>query len=164
MAAALAASLALAACGGGSSDSSTTTTTAAPARSSTTVGVKSVDGIGTVLVDATGQALYAADQEAGGKIVCTGGCTSDWQPLAAPAGTPTAASAVGKLSVVERPDGTRQVAVAGKPLYTFADDPPGQVTGNGFDDDFAGTHFTWHAALAGGKQAQAKTQGGSYGY
>ena len=39
----------------------------------------------------------------------------------------------------------------GKPLYTFVQDTsPGQVTGNGFQDNFNGTTFTWTAATASG--------------
>ena len=34
-------------------------------------------------------------------------------------------------STITRPDGTKQLVVGGKPLYTFAQDKPGSVTGNG---------------------------------
>jgi predicted lipoprotein with Yx(FWY)xxD motif len=151
-AAAVAASLVLAACGGGGSSSTST-----PAATSTTVAVKPVSGIGNVLVDSAGKALYSSNVEAGGKVMCTGACTSFWKPLTVGSGNPTAASGAGKLSVVKRPDGTRQVALDGKPLYTFAQDAPGKVQGNGFSDDFAGQHFTWTAVLAGGKSSGSTT-------
>jgi predicted lipoprotein with Yx(FWY)xxD motif len=67
--AALAASLVLAACGDSASE------TAAPAGGGQTVAVKSIDGIGDVLVDAGGKALYASDVESDGKVHCTDGCT-----------------------------------------------------------------------------------------
>jgi predicted lipoprotein with Yx(FWY)xxD motif len=146
-AATLAASLVLAACGGGSSEP------AAPAGGGPTVAVKPVDGIGDVLVDAGGKALYAADVESDGKVHCTGACTAFWQPLTVDSGTPTGADGVGKLDVVERPDGGRQVTAGGKLLYTFSEDAAGEVEGNGFSDDFDGEHFTWSAVLAGGKVA-----------
>ena len=166
--AAAAATLALAACGGGD-DGAPSTSTAA---STGAVSVQRVDGIGSVLVDATGKALYTPDQESDGKVRCTGACASIWQPLLAPAsGTPKAAGDVGKLGVATRPDGSKQVTVDGKLLYTFSQDQPGKVDGNGFADDFAGRHFTWHAVLAGGSTAKSSDGGSSttpsrndYGY
>lgn len=156
---ALAASLALAACGG-SNDSSDSS---APAASGTTVAVKTIDGIGSVLVDAGGKALYTSDVEADGKIACTGACNSFWKPLTTDTAKPTASSDAGTVGVIKRPDGSMQVAVAGKPVYTFSEDSPGKVSGNGFTDDFAGKHFTWHAALAGGKSSSGGSSSGSQG-
>jgi predicted lipoprotein with Yx(FWY)xxD motif len=162
--AAIAASLALAACGGGSSSESS-------AGGGEAVGVKSVDGVGDVLVDSSGKALYASDVETGGKVRCVDACESFWKPLTVASATPTAASAtVGRLAVIRRPDGTRQVAIAGMPLYTFADDSAGQIKGIGFEDDFNGRHFTWNAVLAGGGLAtrsggdsSGDSSGGGYG-
>jgi predicted lipoprotein with Yx(FWY)xxD motif len=115
-----------------------------------TVRVAEVDGR-RVLVDDRGSALYSADQEADGRIRCTGDCLAFWLPLRAPAsGAPTAADGVtGKLGVVERDDGSRQVALDGKPVYRFSEDAPGQVTGDGLEDDFGGTTFTWRVLSAG---------------
>ena len=58
-----------------------------------------------------------------------------------------------QLGVIDRPDGTQQVTADGKPLYTFTEDSPGEVKGNGFSDDFGSQHFTWHAVLANGTTA-----------
>jgi predicted lipoprotein with Yx(FWY)xxD motif len=167
-AAALAASLALAACGGGGSDSSGSATAAA---NSMTVAVKSIDGVGDVLVDANGKALYASDVEADGKVRCTGACTSFWKPLTIDSAKPVAADGVGKLGLISRPDGAKQVTVGGKLLYTFSEDAPGKVEGNGFADDFDGRHFTWSAVLAGGDTAGSSgggasggSRGNDYGY
>jgi predicted lipoprotein with Yx(FWY)xxD motif len=166
--AALAASLALAACGssGGSSGSSTT-----PGGANATVAVKSIGGVGNVLVDSAGQALYTADVESGGKVMCTGACTSFWKPLTVGSGKPTAAGDVGKVGVITRPDGTKQVTVDGKPVYRFSQDQPGKVDGNGFADDFGGRHFMWSAVLAGGGTASSSGAGttstpsrNNYGY
>jgi predicted lipoprotein with Yx(FWY)xxD motif len=166
--AALAASLALAACGGGDSDSSDSATAAA---SGTTVAVKSIDGVGDVLVDSSGKALYASDVEADGKVHCTGACTSFWKPLTVDSAKPTVAGDVGSVGVVSRPDGAKQVTVGGKLLYTFSEDEPGKVEGNGFADDFDGRHFTWSAVLSGGHVAGASggsandaPRGNDYGY
>ena len=166
--------IALAACG--SSNSSTTSTSAATtgAASGATVSVKSVSGVGSVLVDSHGNTLYTNNRDSGSKVACTGQCTSIWPPLAAPSsGQPTSSdsSVQAKLGTVKLPDGSMQVTYNGKPLYTFVQDSPGQATGNGVTDSFGGTSFTWTAASGGGGgtgttsggAASPSTSGGSSG-
>ena len=154
--------LALAACGssGGSSSSG------ARRGTSSTVSVASVGGVANVLVDTAGKPLYTPDREADGMIRCTAVCTSFWMPLAPGAGTPNANGLT--FAVISRPDGSQQVTADGKPLYTFAEDSPGQLKGNGFADDFSGQHFTWHVVVAGGGAAPtapaSNSSGGGYGY
>jgi predicted lipoprotein with Yx(FWY)xxD motif len=150
--AALAAALVLPACGGTASSSST---------AKNTVAVKSIDGVGKVLVDSRGMPLYSSNLDAGGKPACTDACAAVWKPVTLASGTPSADAGAGKVGIVMRSDGTRQVAVAGRPLYTFVRDAPGKVTGNGVSDAFSGRHFTWAAVLAGGKSAAAGANGGS---
>jgi predicted lipoprotein with Yx(FWY)xxD motif len=165
-AAALTAALSLVACGGSSSSSSS------PAASSSssagqTVAVKTIAGLGDVLVDSSGMPLYTSNLDAGGTPACNGACADIWKPLTVASGAPSAASAVGTVATVTRPDGTKQVAVGGKPLYTFVQDAPGKPTGNGVTDSFAGHTFTWNAVLAGGTTAsgsgsQSGSTGGAY--
>jgi predicted lipoprotein with Yx(FWY)xxD motif len=154
--------LGLAACGSGGSDSSTRPTDAG----TSTVSTMQVDGIGNVLTDATGKTLYTPDQEANGQVLCSGACTMFWVPLAAGARSPTATEGVTNLGVINRPDGTTQVTGAGKPLYTFFQDSPGDVKGNGFADDFGAQHFTWRAVLADGTTASSSGTNGTtpFGY
>ena len=157
------ATVALAACGSsGSSESSG----AAAGGSAETVAVMQIDGVGDVLVDSSGRALYSPDEEASGTILCTDACAQIWTPLAAE-GTPTAASGVVQLGVVDRPDGSKQVTADGKPLYTFAQDSPGQLNGNNVSDDFGSQHFTWRAIMADGTAAtgtpDSGTDRGGYG-
>jgi predicted lipoprotein with Yx(FWY)xxD motif len=145
----VAAALVLGGCGGGGdSDSSGSSAPAA-----TTVSVQKLSGVGSVLVDQGGKAVYSSDLEAGGKIICGAGCTAFWKPVTVAGGKPTAPSDAVKLGVIKRPDGSMQVTAAGKPLYTFSEDSPGKVTGDGFTDDFDGHHFTWHVVSSGGKPA-----------
>jgi predicted lipoprotein with Yx(FWY)xxD motif len=118
--AALALSLAIAACG---SSGDNTSDGSSPAFS-----VKSIGG-NDLLVDASGKALYTNDQDTATKIACTGECTSIWVPLTS---------------------GGKPVISNGKPLYSFAEDSPGKVTGDGATDNFGGTTFTWSAATPGG--------------
>ena len=159
-AAAVTALVAIAGCGGGG---------AAATGPSATVTARQVTGAGTVLVDAKGLPLYAPAQEKGGRIMCTGSCTSIWRPLTISGGKP---SGPGGLGVVRRPDGTRQVTAGGRPLYRFAEDSAGKATGNGVMDAFGGHRFTWHVITAEGAPAKAggaaksggsSSGGGSYG-
>jgi predicted lipoprotein with Yx(FWY)xxD motif len=162
----VAAAVAIAGCGSSASSSTTTASGAAQSSVTTTVSAKQISGAGNVLVDRKGDALYTPAQEGSGMIRCVGGCTSIWKPLTLAGGKP---SGPGKLGVVKRPDGTRQVTAAGRPLYSFAEDHAGAVTGNGATDAFGGRHFTWHVVTAGGTTstaAPAKTpaMSGGYGY
>ena len=127
------------------------TPTAALAR----VSNESIDGT-DVLVDSQGRALYSADQEQGGEVLCTAECASIWDPV--PASDGDSAPAELKLDEVERPDGGMQLTYEGRPLYAFTEEGPGELTGDGFVDSFDGTRFSWSAATAAGG---SEPQGGS---
>jgi predicted lipoprotein with Yx(FWY)xxD motif len=141
------AALALAACGGGGEDGGNASSSAG--NGTATVSVEDIGGAGSVLVDSAGKALYAADEEESDDVVCTDACTSFWVPLTLDAGTPSG-DVSGELGVAERTDGTRQVTLDGRRLYTFVQDQPGEVTGEGFSDAFDGQQFTWHVVHADG--------------
>jgi len=100
-------------------------------------------------------------------VICKGGCTLIWLPLKAPSGNPTAGDGVsGKLGVVKRPDGSRQVTLDGRPLYRFAEDgSDGKATGDGVADSFGGQKFTWNAEGTAKSSSGNGTGGGSsYSY
>jgi predicted lipoprotein with Yx(FWY)xxD motif len=167
---AIAAAATLAACGGGGGGGATAA--AMPNTHGQTVSAQQIGGAGRVLVDSSGMALYASDQEsAAGKVLCTGACNSFWQPLTVSGGTPSG-SVPGQLGVMKRPEGSMQVTFDGKPLYTFTQDGPEEVTGDGFKDAFEGEHFTWHVVSTGGGSAQSSESseaassesGGGYSY
>jgi predicted lipoprotein with Yx(FWY)xxD motif len=150
--AALVATAALSAGGGDESD-----TSEAPMTSAVTVSTEELGDAGSVVVDAEGRALYAADQETeAGKVLCTEGCTSFWVPLTVDSGSPTG-TVDGELGVAERPDGARQVTLDGKLLYSFTQDDPGEVTGDGFEDAFDGQTLTWHVVNADGSPGASDT-------
>jgi len=158
--------IAVSGCGGAASAGGSATTSS----SSMTVAVKHVGGVGNVLVDSKGDALYSPEQESNGMVLCKGSCTSIWVPLTLSSGAkPTAAGQLNAmLGTVHRPDGGVQVTYRGKPLYTFVEDTsPGMVTGNGFQDQFGGQQFTWHVAAVGavssGGTGGTRTSNG-YGY
>jgi predicted lipoprotein with Yx(FWY)xxD motif len=156
------AALVLAACGGGDDNGNAT---AASGSSSDVVSVKEVDG-NKVLADAQGKTLYSADVEKGGMIKCTDGCTSFWDPSHASAKEAKEASSDldMKFAVIKRPDGASQLAVDGKPLYTFTQEGSGQLKGDGFTDDFQGTHFEWSAATTNGGGGNGGGGSSSGGY
>lgn len=101
--------------------------------SAATVAVTTSASFGPILTTPQGLALYTLSTDQGGIAGCTGACAQAWPPLTVPAGTtPTGASGVsGTLAAALQPDGAYQVTYNGSPLYTFAGDAPGQVTGNG---------------------------------
>ena len=139
----------------------------AGAPAGTTVATKSISGMGDVVVDSQGRSLYSSDQETTAKLACTtSDCTAIWTPLTVAAGqTPTGPSQLsGMLSTVKRPDGKTQVALNGKPLYTFTfDHAPGDVGGNNQKDSFGGKNFTWHVATASGGAPPSATSTPSSG-
>jgi predicted lipoprotein with Yx(FWY)xxD motif len=158
----VAAALAVAGCGGGGDDNSPSAAT--PAMSSATVATQEIGG-DDVVVDSSDKALYASDQEtAAGKVLCMDACTSFWEPLTVN-GAPTGSSVSGKLGVVTRPDGNRQVTLDGKLLYTFVQDQPGEVTGDGFEDAFGGQTLRWHVVHPDGTTGSTGTSSsGGLGY
>jgi predicted lipoprotein with Yx(FWY)xxD motif len=89
---------------------------------------------GRVLASSRGLTLYyyGEDKPHSGKSVCTGGCATAWPPLAAPVKGPAGVRLPGRLGVITRPNGVRQVTLNGYPLYFYAGDKaPGQAKGNG---------------------------------
>lgn len=135
--------------------------------SNAVITTRQLAGLGSVLVNSAGMTVYSPEQEANGKIKCTGACLSFWFPVTvSSAGQLHAAGGLtGKLGTIRRPDdGKQQLTYNGKPLYTFKlDSSPGQVSGNGFHDSFGGTSFTWQAISASGNPAPAQPAQGSTG-
>lgn len=166
LAAGVALLVAAAACGGSGGSGSGSDNNAQ--NTGSTVSAKDIDGVGTVLVDSSGMALYFAEQETDGTIKCTKDCLDIWLPLTVPDGqTPKAGSGVsGTLGTVTRPDGGTQVTLDGKPLYRFSSDKsPGKVTGEGAKDSFGGTDFVWHVVTTNGAApSPSDTSGGIYNY
>ena len=88
--------------------------------------------LGTVLADPRGRTLYYFVPERGGRIVCSGACTTYWPPSYSATGNPAAgAGVIGRLTVIMRGGGD-QLVYNNWPLYTFAgDSAAGQTNGQG---------------------------------
>jgi predicted lipoprotein with Yx(FWY)xxD motif len=85
--------------------------------------------MGSILTDASGNALYTYKADPKGRSVCVGGCAKTWPPFTA---EEAEVPEEGPLSLVQRRDGSQQWALDGKPLYFYvADRQPGQVKGDG---------------------------------
>jgi predicted lipoprotein with Yx(FWY)xxD motif len=115
----------------------------------------------TILVNRSGLTLYSLSAERHGRFICSNSaCLALWKPLVVAKGVkPTGVSG---LTAVKRPDGRRQVAFHGAPLYRFVQDTkPGDVKGNGFKDV-----GVWRpATLTGTATAPSQTSNQpSYGY
>jgi predicted lipoprotein with Yx(FWY)xxD motif len=125
-----------AACGNsqpsGSAPSGSSTSAQQPPSSGAVLKTASTS-IGTVLVDGNGRTVYEFANDRGSTSTCTGACASDWPPVAAPTSLPSSLPGVsGHLGTTTRDDGSRQLTVAGHPVYTFSGDTgPGQTNGQG---------------------------------
>ncbi|MET7604430.1 SCO0930 family lipoprotein [Streptomyces avermitilis] len=107
--------------------------------------------IGKVITDSAGFTLYRFDKDTAEppKSSCDGDCAKAWPPV--PASGASAATGIDKalLGEVTRSDGTKQLTVAGWPMYRFAKDTKaGDTKGQGVGG-------TWYAAAPDGKKASA---------
>ena len=128
----------LAACGSSGSKTKTTATTTASSTATSAAAGANVNvgqtSLGAVLVNAQGRTLYHLTTESATAIKCTGQCANTWPPLTVAAGQqPQAGTGVtGSLTVVNRPDGTKQAAFDGQPLYAYSGDAKtGDTNGEG---------------------------------
>jgi predicted lipoprotein with Yx(FWY)xxD motif len=108
--------------------------------------------LGTIVADSKGRTvyLYTKDTQNSHTSTCTATCATNWPPVPAGSGTPTvkgiSQSLVGSIT---RPDGTKQLTLAGWPLYEFAgDSAAGDVTGQGKGG-------VWYAVTPSGAKAAA---------
>ena len=91
-------------------------------------------GAGAYLTGEDGKALYLFEHDKVGTSTCTGDCATTWPPFVLDGGeTVTAGTGVtGTLSTISRPDGSKQVAINGLPMYYFSgDSAAGQTNGQG---------------------------------
>jgi predicted lipoprotein with Yx(FWY)xxD motif len=166
IAAAAFAALAITACGGGAGGGGVTAPTSAPTIAATATPptvpasqpqFSSVSIGGTpkqVLVSTANQhTLYTFGADTANTSNCTSasGCTTNWPPYTAPAGTSASSLSTG-FGLITRSDGSLQYTYQSFPLYTFsADSAAGTANGQGANA-FGGI---WYAA----QQANTATPG-----
>ena len=117
---------------GGTSTAASSAAMPGPAGTGAVVATAST-GLGTILVDGTGRTIYDFARDTGTMSTCDGSCASIWPPVAAPDALPTSLpGVVGQLGETTRGDGSRQLTIAGHPVYTYAGDKaPGETKGQG---------------------------------
>jgi predicted lipoprotein with Yx(FWY)xxD motif len=116
----------------------------------------------TILVNGKGLPLYFYKPDTATRSMVTGTLAALWPPLDSTA--PSENSAAGALKVVDTSNGS-QVTYNGHFLYTFAEDSPGQVTGQGVQDFFVATPGM-SASHGGSTQVSTapSSTGNGYGY
>jgi predicted lipoprotein with Yx(FWY)xxD motif len=130
----------------------------AGAATSKAVATATVPGIGVVLVDSQGHALYTHTDANGKAVACTGACATAWPPLTVAAGakvkTPKGVKTLAATGA------THQVTSGGLPLYRFSGDAQAkQAKGNGVDA-FGGT---WHVATVKAAKSKSGSNAGTGG-
>ena len=119
----------------------------------TTLTVATLEGVdGPYISDSAGNALYFLEGDSDGSK-CVDACTVVWMPVAVTAATPSGGPGLDAslVTVVQRPDGSSQVAYNGHPLYRYtADSGAGSVAGHGVEDKWG----HWYLLTpAGGEHA-----------
>jgi predicted lipoprotein with Yx(FWY)xxD motif len=138
---------------------------AADPTSQATVETASANVQGTtemILVDAHGLPLYIYKPDTATASRVSGQLAALWPPLVAAA--PTGNGVTGPLTSVVTSNG-KQVAYDGHFLYTFVEDSPGHVTGQGVQNFFVATPNLAAGASNGVTAAPSKSGNGyTYGY
>jgi len=158
----------LAACAnsGDSSTSSSPASEAAQAQEDAESGTAALvatnsDQLGKIVTDDKGFTLYRFDNDTAKppKSNCDGDCATAWPPVTAGVEQVNQIEAVGVdaklIGTVERSDGSKQITIAGWPVYRyFNDSAPGETNGQG-----AGNR--WFAVTPEGKKANAQAAPGA---
>jgi predicted lipoprotein with Yx(FWY)xxD motif len=113
----------------------------------------------TILVNSHGLPLYYYPPDTAKKSLVTGVLAQFWPPLVST--SPTETGAHGKLTVLIDANG-HQVAYNGHFLYTFAEDRPGHVTGQGVQGFFLATPGLKPVGSSSAPKAMTTTPRDSY--
>lgn len=98
--------------------------------------------LGVVMTNAKGMTVYyfTSDVPNSGKSNCYDKCATAWPPVTATS-TAAAVGITGTLGSITRTDGTKQLTVNGRPVYTFAfDKAPGDANGQGSEKVWYAIH------------------------
>ncbi|MFE9258787.1 SCO0930 family lipoprotein [Streptomyces sp. NPDC006879] len=114
------------------------------------LGIREIADVGPTVTDSRGFTLYRFDNDTPKPPAskCDGICADKWPPV--PADDATASTGINPelLGAVQRADGSKQLTLAGWPVYRYDQDAkPGEAKGEGVGG-------TWHALGADGKPAK----------
>lgn len=155
------------------SPGTTSSAPSTPGTSSAALMVTDNPSLGKIVTTGSGLTVYRFDADTSNPPMsnCNGGCVKAWPPvLVAGSGTPqvkgVSASLVGELT---RSDGTKQLTIAGWPMYTYAGDSgPGTTAGQGNQGFgaawWAVTPTGAKAASGSGTMSSSPSSTGSSGY
>jgi predicted lipoprotein with Yx(FWY)xxD motif len=135
-------------------NSSSAAPTTTGASGATALKTASNAALGTILVTPTGATIYRFDADSTNPPTshCTGSCASIWPPVPAPASLTAQGIPQSELGTITRSDGTKQLTVAGWPVYTYTGDAAaGQANGEHLNVNGG----TWWAVTTTGARASA---------
>ena len=150
-------SSAYSASGGGSGSGSTAASSSAAVVNTATANVQGTKE--RILVDAKGDPLYTYQPDTATTSFVSGQLAVLWPPLVSTSAKPQGGA--GNLTTVSTTNG-RQVAYRGHFLYTFVQDQPGQVTGQGVQNFFVATPGMARNASTSSSAPAAAGGGGGY--
>jgi predicted lipoprotein with Yx(FWY)xxD motif len=96
---------------------------------------------------------YAKDTTLPPRATCTGACALHWPPVLVERTVTYAGGDQSLIGTVTRDDGTKQLTLAGRPLYRFSGDRAGDTKGHNVDG-------VWFVAAPDGGRAKAATATG----
>ncbi|MFB7473104.1 hypothetical protein [Kitasatospora sp. NPDC056184] len=165
-AAGLAAAALVAGCGSSGSSGSApaqppaSSAPASPGMTAATLRTATDPHLGTIVTDSAGFTLYRFDHDSATPptATCDGSCATLWPPVPATGTTVSVSGLDAKLvGTVTRADGSKQLTLAGWPLYRYApDQKPGDTKGQGVQG-------IWFAVTPTGDRAGTGGSGGSGG-
>jgi predicted lipoprotein with Yx(FWY)xxD motif len=126
----------LAGCGSSNNDSSSSgggSSSAAPSSVANAVLKTANSDLGKIVVAANGKTVYVFDKDVAGSgtsACAPGPCLDKWPVVTADSDSPAVDGVTGEVGTITRDDGTKQVTLAGLPLYYYySDAKAGDVTG-----------------------------------
>ncbi|HET9170753.1 MAG TPA: hypothetical protein VFN97_15055 [Actinospica sp.] len=124
--------------------------------SSAALAVTTNSTLGQIVTTGSGRTVYRFDLDTANpsKSNCSGSCATYWPPvLVTGSGMPSVTGvSSSQLGEVTRSDGSKQLTLAGWPLYTYAGDSgPGTASGQGID----ASGGKWWAVTPTGAKASA---------
>lgn len=118
--------------------------------------------LGRIVADDEGRTVYLFEKDEHDQSYCTGACESVWPPVTTK-GMPKIQDGIdaGKVTLLKRENGLRQVVYEGHPLYYYQGDTNSGDT-NGQEQDQFGAE--WYALTPSGDPAHSGAQRGGGGY